>query len=162
MKFGKKLGMAAAVVVLVAGSGLTAFAQSMHHHEMFGPMGRICSAKEPLSQHMLDRLQREIKPTDAQKPEFEALKVALTSAEATLKASCPADPASVDHTPPAMLAGMEQHLTAMLNAVKTVRPAFDALYAKLDEKQRDALRWSSPFGWEPHRHGMMEEAPKAQ
>ena len=162
MKFGKKTFMAGAVVVLVAGGGLAAFAQSMHHREMLGPMGRICDSKEPLGQHLLDRLQRVIKPTDAQKPEFDALKAALVSAEATVKATCPADPESVDHTPPAMLAGMEQHLAAMLSAVKTVRPAFDALYAKLDEKQRDALRWSSPFGWEHHHHGMTDDAPKAQ
>jgi hypothetical protein len=31
---------------------------------------------------------------------------------------------------------------AMSEALKTVRPAFDALYAKLDDKQRDRMRWS--------------------
>jgi hypothetical protein len=164
MKFGKKAIIVGAVTVLVAGGAFTAFAQGMKHHDMMGPMGRMCDAKDAMGPKLLERLQRSVKPMDAQKPEFEALKTALASAEATVKATCPADPASVDHTPPGMLAGMEQHLTAMLSAVKTVRPAFDALYAKLDDKQRDALRWSSPFGWE-HRdghHKMMDEAPKAQ
>jgi hypothetical protein len=136
----------------------------MKHHEMYGPMGRICDAKDPMGPRLIERLQRAIKPTDAQKTEFEALKTALTSAEATVKATCPADPSAVDHTPPAMLANMEQHLTAMLSAVKTVRPAFDALYAKLDDKQRDAMRWSAPFGWEHHHMDgdKMGDAPKAQ
>ena len=166
MKFGKKTLIMGTALVVVAGGALAAFAQpGGRHGENFGPMGHMCDAKDPMGPRLLDRLQRTIKPTDAQKPEFEALKAALTSAEATVKATCPADPASVDHTPPGMLSGMEQHLTAMLSAVKTVRPAFDALYAKLDDKQRDALRWSSPFGWERHHgdHGhMMDEAPKAQ
>jgi hypothetical protein len=164
MKFGKKTIIAAAVTVLVAGGAFTAFAQSMKHHDRMGPMGEMCDAKDPMGPKLLDRLQRSVKLTDAQKPEFEALKTALASAEATIKATCPVDPAAIDHTPPGMLAGMEQHLSAMLGAVKSVRPAFDALYAKLDDKQRDALRWSSPFGQE-HRgghHKMMDDAPKAQ
>ncbi len=163
MKFGKKTFIAGAVTILVAGGGLTAFAQGMRHHDMFGPMGRICQAKDPMGARLIERLQKEIKPTDAQKPEFDALKAALASAEASIKATCPADPSAVDHTPPAMLSTMEQHLTVMLSAVKTVRPAFDALYAKLDDKQRDALRWSAPFGWEHHPRddGKMGDAPKA-
>ncbi len=166
MKFGKKTLIMGTALVVVAGGALAAFAQpGGRHGENFGPMGHICEAKDPIGPRLLDHLQRAIKPTDAQKPEFEALKAALTSAEASVKASCPTDPMTVDHTPPGMLAGMEQHLTAMLGAVKTVRPAFDALYAKLDDKQRDALRWSAPFGWEHHQgdHGhRMDETPKAQ
>ncbi len=166
MKFGKKTLIMGTALVVVAGGALAAFAQpGGRHGENFGPMGHICEAKDPIGPRLLDHLQRVIKPTDAQKPEFEALKAALTSAEASVKASCPTDPMTVDHTPPGMLAGMEQHLTAMLGAVKTVRPAFDALYAKLDDKQRDALRWSAPFGWEHHQgdHGhRMDETPKAQ
>jgi hypothetical protein len=165
MKFGKKTLIMGTALVVVAGGALAAFAQpGGRHGENFGPMGHICEAKDPIGPRLLDHLQRAIKPTDAQKPEFEALKAALTSAEASVKASCPADPMTVDHTPPGMLAGMEQHLTAMLGAVKTVRPAFDALYAKLDDKQRDALRWSAPFGWEHHHMDgdKMGDAPKAQ
>ena len=164
MKFGKKTLIASAVTLIVAGGGFTAFAQGMKHHDMYGPMGRICDGKDPMGPRLFERLQKTIKPTDAQKTEVEALKTALASAEATVKATCPADPATVDHTPPAMLSNMEQHLTAMLSAVKTVRPAFDALYVKLDDKQRDALRWSAPFGWERHHMDgdKMGDAPKAQ
>jgi hypothetical protein len=167
MKLAKKTLIIGTAFVVAAGGAFAAIAQpgGGRHGENFGPMGHICEAKDPMGPRLLDRLQRAIKPTDAQKPEFEALKAALASAEASVKATCPADPATVDHTPPGMLAGMEQHLTAMLGAIKTVRPAFDALYAKLDDKQRDALRWSSPFGWE-HHHGdqghMMQDRPKAQ
>jgi hypothetical protein len=164
MEFGKKTIIAGTVALLLAGGGFAALAQGMRHHDLYGPMGRMCDAKDPLAPRLIERLQRTIKPTDAQKAEFEALKAALSSAEATVKATCPTDPATVDHTPPALFSNLEQHLTAMLSAVKTVRPAFETLYAKLDDKQRDALRWSAPFGWEHHHKAseMMGGAPKAQ
>jgi hypothetical protein len=165
----RKLILAGTALVIAGSGALAAFAMpggpGGHRGENFGPMGHICEAKDPMGPRLIDHLQRTIKPTEAQKPEFEALKAALASAEASVKATCPADPEAVDRSPPGMLAGMEQHLNAMLSAVKTVRPAFDALYAKLDDKQRDALRWSSPFMWEHHHgdHGMMkDDAPKPQ
>ena len=163
----QKILIAGTVLAVVAGGGFAAFADNPARHDHFGPLGRICEAKDPLSPRMIERLQKVIKPTDAQKTEFEALKAALTSAEATMKASCPSEQDMADHSPTAMLAHTEQHLTAMLSAIKTVRPAFDALYAKLDDNQRDALRWSAPFVMN-HHHDMMhgehpmDRMPKAQ
>ena len=61
------------------------------------------------------------------------------------------------------LAAMEKHLTSMLDAVKLVRPAADALYAKLDDKQRDALRWAMPTGHHGrHGDGMMKPEGEGQ
>jgi LTXXQ motif family protein len=166
MKRNTKFMLAGAALVIAGSGALAAYAMpGGPRHENFGPMGHICEARNPMGPRLIEHLQRTIKPTDAQKPEFEALKAALAKAEADVKATCPADPESVDRSPTGMLASMEQHLNAMLGAVKTVRPAFDALYAKLDDKQRDALRWSSPFMWEhhDHHHGMTpDDAPKPQ
>jgi len=39
----------------------------------------------------------------------------------------------------ARLEVMEKRLDAMLEAVKTVRPAFDALYASVNDKQRTSV-----------------------
>ena len=169
MTFGKKTVLAGLTATLVAGGAVMATAQNAMHHPPFapmGPLGRVCESDKPLSPDLIRRMGHAIKPTDAQKTEFDALSAALDSAEKTVKASCPADHETMDHSPSAMLAHMEQHLTAMLSAVKTVRPAFDALYAKLDDRQRDALRWSMPFIMHEHHFDhdhakMIGEAPKA-
>ena len=160
----KKFIIAGSVAALLLGGTVVAFAQSMHH-DMGGPMMRICKEADQKGSKLLERIQRVIKPTDAQKVEFEAFKVAVTTAEAGLSASCPKQGEAIDRTPPGRLAAMETHLAAMLTAVKTVRPAADALYAKLDDKQRDALRWAMPFGMGEHHprkdhHKMMDEKNK--
>lgn len=102
---------------------------------------RFCENSDPIAPRMLGRLESTIRPTDAQKPEMDALRTAATKAEAIMRASCPAA-GDDDRSPPARLAQMEKRMTAMAEAIKTVRPAFDALYAKLDDKQRDRMRWS--------------------
>jgi len=114
-----------------------------HGMEMGGlMMGRhFCSNKEAMAPRILSRLESTIKPTDAQKPEMDALRTAATKAEGIVRAACPAA-GDDDRSPPARLAQMEKNATAMADAIKTVRPAFDALYAKLDDKQRDRMRWS--------------------
>lgn len=114
-----------------------------HGMEMGGMMmgRRFCDSKEAMAPRMLGRLESTIKPTDAQKPEMEALRAAATKAESIMRAACPAA-GDDDRSPPARLAQMEKSASAMAEAIKTVRPAFDALYAKLDDKQRDRIRWS--------------------
>jgi hypothetical protein len=42
---------------------------------------------------------------------------------------------------------MEKRLEAMLAAVKTVRPAFDAFYASLTSEQKTALDRVGPRHW---------------
>ena len=54
---------------------------------------------------------------------------------------------------------MEKTAQATVDAMKLVRPPFEALYAKLDDKQRDRLRWAQheghPEGWmQRMREGM--------
>lgn len=104
--------------------------------------GRICQSSESIVPRMTTRLERSVTLTDAQKPDFEALKAAMTKAEATLKAACPTEADRNDRTPTGRLALAEKRMTAGLEAIKTVRPAFDTFYAKLDDKQRDQLRWA--------------------
>ena len=130
MKTSKKLLLAGAVSVLVAGGAAFAFASP-----------------------------------ENQKPELDALKAAVTKAQDGLKASCDQDKESADLTPTGRLAAMENHLSSMLEAVKIIRPAADALYAKLDDKQRDALRWSMPMGGGHHGHhgdGKMKSSGEGQ
>ena len=160
MKTSKKLLLAGAVSILVAGGAAFAFASPENHMgKMMRGGSHACEMKGPMSVKMVDRLERAIKPTDAQKPELEALKAAVAKAQDGLKASCDQDKDNTDLSPPGRLAAMEKHLSSMLDAVKLVRPAADALYAKLDDKQRDALRWAMPMGMGLHGHhgdGMMK------
>lgn len=151
MKSGKKLLLAGAVSILVIGGGAFAYAKSDSHFGGMRDGAHYCDMKGPLGGRMIERLERAIKPTDAQKPELEALKAALTKAQDSMKASCPKEGEAPDLTPPGRLASMEKHLSSMLEAIKIVRPAADALYAKLDDKQRDALRWAMPMGMSDHR-----------
>lgn len=160
MKTSKKLLLAGAVSILVAGGAAFAFASPENHMgKMMRGGSHACDMKGPLSGKMVERIERAIKPTDVQKPEVDALKAAITKAQDSLKASCDQDKDNTDLSPPGRLAAMEKHLSSMLDAVKLVRPAADALYAKLDDKQRDALRWAMPMGIGHHGHhgdGMMK------
>ena len=142
--------LAGAIAALAVGaSGLIAFAGERGHgamHDMMhgaGPMmmGRICSEKDSMAPRMIERLEQRIQPSDAQKVDFEALKSAAVKAEATMKAACPTQAERDNRSPPARLALAEKRMSAALEAIKTIRPPFDALYAKLDDKQRDSLRW---------------------
>ena len=146
MKTHNKWLLAGLVSVVVAGGTALAFASPERHGMMQGPHSFFCEMKDSFSSHVIGQIERTVKPTDTQKTEFEALKVALTKADETLKITCPKDGDTRDLSPPGRLATMEQHLGAMLDAVKTVRPAATAFYAKLDDKQRDALRWAMPKG----------------
>lgn len=108
--------------------------------------GRLCQANESMVPRMAERLERSVTLTDAQKPDFEALKAAMAKAEATLKAACPTDAERNDRTPTGRLAFAEKRMTAGLEAIRTVRPAFDTFYGKLDDKQRDQMRWANRGG----------------
>jgi hypothetical protein len=146
-----KVIMGGVAVVLLAGGLTAAAAQGMGHGwgghggRMGGMMGeRFCASSEALAPRVAGRLEAALKPTDAQKADFEALRKAMGDAEGKLKAGCPTAAERADRTPPGRLALAEKRMAAGLDALRTVRPPFDALYAKLDDKQRDSLRWMRP------------------
>lgn len=165
----KKFLLAGSVAVLLAGGAAVAVAKTMPHHWGGGHFGMdvpfggpMCSERDNQAERLTNRLEKLIQPTEAQKPDFEALKMAIVNAHDAVKATCPKDGEVVDRTPPAMLSSIEAHLTAMLDGVKTVRPAAEKLYAELDDKQKDRLRSAMPFGDEGmrHRHGKMQDQGK--
>ena len=106
-----------------------------------GPL-RFCLSAESHADRMIGRLERTTQPKPEQRAEFDALKVAAQRAERTVKAGCPTATEREDRTPTGRLALAEKGATAMAEAIRTVRPAFDAYYAKLDDKQRDRMRWA--------------------
>ena len=97
-------------------------------------MGRFCGPQgEQFAARMLERMEQATKPTAEQKPAFDKLKEAATKASETIRAACPAEPSV---TPPGRLASAEKRLTAMLEAIRTVRPAMEAFYGSLSDEQK--------------------------
>jgi hypothetical protein len=74
-----------------------------------------------------------------QQPAWERLRDSVRSASDRLETACDALRDSRDAAPPARLAALETVLSTGLEAVREVRPNFDALYAALNEKQKAAL-----------------------
>jgi hypothetical protein len=91
------------------------------------------------AERMIDRIERATRPTEQQKPAFDKLKDAATKAAETAKAGCPTEPSL---TPPGRLANAEKRLTAMLDAIRTLRPAMDAYYGSLSDEQKARLLMS--------------------
>jgi hypothetical protein len=99
--------------------------------------GRICSPRMAgFAEWRLDRMERVIKPTEAQRAKFDEFKAASNKAAETMRAACATD---VPTTMDGRMEAMEKRLEAVLGAVKTVRSAFDAFYATLSDEQKASL-----------------------
>jgi hypothetical protein len=111
---------------------------------MMGPgmMGRsmysrMCSpGAAGFAEWNIDRLERSIRLTEAQRPKFDELKAASSKAVEAMRAGCPTE---IPATAVGRMAAMEKRLDAMLAAVKTMRPAMDAFYATLNDEQKARL-----------------------
>jgi hypothetical protein len=100
-----------------------------------------------LAEWRMERIERLVKPTEAQRPALDGLHTASTKAAELISAACPHDfPASA----PARLEAMEKRMDTMLQAIKIVRPAFDAFYVTLTEDQKARLNTAGPRGWGWH------------
>jgi hypothetical protein len=96
-----------------------------------------CGAGQPAATDWPgDLIERNVKPTDAQRTNLKALQDAATKAADILKSSCAAADA---RTPPARLAAVQTRLDSMLQAIGTVRPALDSFYNSLSDEQKAAF-----------------------
>jgi hypothetical protein len=93
--------------------------------------GFLCNPRAAgFAEWRTDRIEAAVRPTEAQRAALNELRGASTKAAEMVAAACPADfPAKATER----LKLMETRLEAMLQAVKTVRPAFDAFYDLLDD-----------------------------
>jgi LTXXQ motif family protein len=107
--------------------------------------GGMCSPQAAgLAEWRVEQIERAVRPTDAQRAALNELKTASSKAAETIAAACPREfPA----TSTGRLDLMEKRLDAMVQAVKTVRPAFDAFYATLTADQKTALDKAGPRRW---------------
>jgi hypothetical protein len=109
-------------------------------------MGRaMCNPSAAgLAEWRFDRMESAIQPTDAQRLLLQELKAASTKAVEDISQACPRD---VPQSPVARIETTEKRLEVMLDAVKTVRPAFEAFYASLSDQQRSRLNTVGPRSW---------------
>jgi len=151
------------VLVAVLGVGTTfAIAQyrvGFHGHGgmsdgMSFRLGQFCGDGSHIDR-MLERLEDRVKPTEAQKAVFADFRTAARTAADKVRGSCPIErPRNV----PERLAMAEKRAEAALDALRTVRPAADKLYAALSDEQKAEMnglrrhwRWAPRAPVEPNR-----------
>jgi hypothetical protein len=99
-----------------------------------GVMTQACgSGQSSVTDWPTAEIERKVHPTEAQQASLNNLKDATAQAEDILKGTCEPNEAL---TPPARLAAAERRLTAMLQAVETVKSALDDFYAQLSDEQK--------------------------
>ena len=121
----------------------------MERGAMMGPAGmaHFCGADGGrLGEVMVGRVERATQPTAEQRPGFDKLKEAIGKASETMRGACTTERPV---TPPGRLAAAEKRLAAMLEAVRTVRPALDAYYNSLTDEQKARLTLAQPHMGRP-------------
>ena len=99
--------------------------------------GRMCNPRlAGFAEWRIDRMERAVKPTDAQRAKFDEFKAASNKAAETMRTACSTD---IPTTMVGRMEAMEKRLDAMLQAVKSARPAFEAFYATLSDEQKAQL-----------------------
>ncbi len=96
---------------------------------------RICSGQaQGITDFSIDKIAQQIQPDQKQQDLLNKLKDATVKAVNILQDACPTE---VPSTPTGRLDGMLTRVNAMVQAVKTVRPALDELYQSLSDEQRE-------------------------
>jgi hypothetical protein len=104
-----------------------------------GPRGyrRLCTPRSVgLYEWQVRWIERVVRPTETQRAALNDLQSASSKAIATMATAYKAE---IPATTKAQLEMMDARLEVMSQAVKTLRPAFDAFYASLDRQQQQRL-----------------------
>jgi ABC-type transporter MlaC component len=89
----------------------------------------------------IERIAQAVEPNDEQRVALDEFKDAAARALDSLKASCPTE---LPSTPTGRLAAMHQRLDAILQSVRTVRPALEKFYQLLNDEQKARFNALSP------------------
>lgn len=114
-------------------------------------MGFMCNPRAAgMAEWQASRIESTLKLTDAQKEALKRVTEASAKAAQTIEAACAP---GVPSGPAERMAMMEKRTEASLQAIKTVRPAFDEFYATLDADQKKQLESIGPrrWGWDRWR-----------
>jgi hypothetical protein len=114
-----------------------------------GGFGFMCNPRAAgFAEWRMNDIEAAVRPSEAQRAALNELRAASTKAANTIAASCASElPAKSTER----LELTEKRLESMLQAVKTVRPAFESFYALLDDRQKARLDATGPRQWGWHR-----------
>jgi LTXXQ motif family protein len=113
-----------------------------------GGMGAVCDPRGAgLAEWRMERIERLITPNEAQRAALNDLRAASTKAAEIVATACPRE---FPESATARLELMEKRLDAMQQAIKVVRPAFDAFYATLNDEQKARINTGGPRRWGWH------------
>lgn len=106
-----------------------------------GPHGGFCgAARSERIESMIGLVESFVTFRPDQQPAWERLRDALRAGSQRFEATCATlREEGESQNPPARLARLEQMMTTGLETLREVRPAFDAFYATLDDKQKAAI-----------------------
>lgn len=114
-----------------------------------GGMRRLCDPRSVgLTQWRVTWIERVLKPTEAQRKSLDDLKTASAKAVALFSTACPRRVPRLQ-TATDQLDMMEKRLDTAIQAVRLVRPAFEAFYNSLDRTQKARVDELGPkrSGW---------------
>src|SRR5262249_27440774 len=96
---------------------------------------QVCSGDaQGLTDFPIERIAQQVQPNQDQQGLLDDLKSATEKAVQIMQAACPND---LPATPTGRLAALRIRVTAMLQAVQTVRPALDKFYRSLSDEQKE-------------------------
>ena len=116
-----------------------------------------------MGEMLIERVERATQPTAEQRAGFDKLKEAAGKAGEIMRSACTTERPV---TPTGRLAAAEKRLAAMLEAVRTVRPAMDAYYNSLTDEQKARLTLAQPHmgrmggGWRERMHRWRERTDR--
>jgi hypothetical protein len=122
--------------------------------DITGPRGEEGFCQERLTrmaQWRLQRIERLVRPTDAQRAAFEDLKAASAKALDIARAACPVE---MPLTPTGHLELAEKRVEARLQAIRLLRPPLESFYRLLSDEQK--IRWSLGMRGDRHRGAWRE------
>jgi hypothetical protein len=99
--------------------------------------GGVCNPSATgLAEWRAERIAELVKPTDAQRSNFDDFKAASIKSAEIMRGACLTElPATIVGRTEAM----EKRMDAALQAIRTVRPALEAFYATLSDEQKARL-----------------------
>ena len=107
-----------------------------------GNVVALCSERSgDVTKVPVQRIEQVLQPSGQQQDAFQALKKASQDAAAQLQGSCPSE---MPQTPYARLDAVKMRLTAMVDAMNTIRPKLQDFYASLNDDQKAKFNIMGP------------------
>jgi len=140
----------------VEATGSTAAAVADEQRRRFNAMGNsgggqappggnvvalCCEQSSDVTKLPVQRIEQVLQPSGQQKDAFEALEKASQDAADNLHVSCPSE---MLQTPYAQLDAAKTRLTAMVEAMNTIRPKLQDFYASLKDDQKAKFNIMGP------------------